>query len=424
MHIPPLSLYAKVIVCTALSVISHSAAAVEWQVSGFGTLGYAYESEDNLAYRRDITHPADISDNGSFVADSNFGLQLDANFNRQWSVTTQWLLDKSVENDFNEVTELAFIRYVPNEHWGFRVGRIGVSAYSAADSRDIDFAHLWVRPPQELYGGIVFNSLDGVGLSYFSNNSEFNWSIKLEYGHNEQMGEVPQTIEAYTAELEDVLSASFEVEQGHWAWQLSYAHVNSLSVIQGATTQALQSQLGQLAALNIPMISQEAATANELMGLDGEEIDYYQMALHYFDGLWTIKTELFHIQAKKESIPQGYGGYALLGYNINSLTPYAIYSRFDPDHTYFSTQSDWSAVNPSFALLQSGAEAGINSVRIDQQTYSFGVRWDVTAQIALKAQFDYVDIEDFGYGLWASDAAIISSGRDVQVYTLNLNFVF
>ncbi|MDC5856050.1 hypothetical protein [Vibrio europaeus] len=48
----------------------------------------------------------------------------------------------------------------------------------------------------------------------------------------------------------------------------------------------------------------------------------------------------------------------------------------------------------------------------------------MTAQIALKAQFDYVDIEDFGYGLWASDAAIISSGRDVQVYTLNLNFVF
>lgn len=407
-----------------LLLFSGGVAATEWQVSGFGTLGYAYENEDNIAYRRDITHTAKISENGSFAIDSNIGVQIDAMLNHQWSVTTQWLLDNSVENDFDELTELAFIRYVPNEYWSFRAGRIGVSAYSAADSRDIDFAHLWVRPPQELYGGIVFNSLDGVGVSYYSNNTEFNWSLNLEYGSNEQMGEVPQTIESYKAELKDVFSASFEVEQGAWTWQLSYAHVGSLSVAQGATIKALQSQLGQLAALNIPQISQEAATAQDLVTLDGEAVDYYQAAVHYFDGQWTLKSELFHIDAGKESIPQGTGGYGMVGYTLNAFTPYAIYSRFSPEHSYYQAQSNWALVDPSLALLQAGAQAGINSVRIDQQTYSLGMRWDIAPQLALKAQVDYIDINDFGYGLWAADVTGINQGRDAQVYSLNLNFIF
>ena len=418
------SIKATVLSGILLLAFSGNATAIEWQASGFGTLGYAYENEDDIAYRRDITHTAKVADNGSFDTDSNIGVQLDAMLNHQWSLTTQWLLDNSVENDFDELTELAFIRYVPNEHWSFRAGRIGVSAYIAADSRDIDFAHLWVRPPQELYGGIVFNSLDGVGVSYFSNNSHFNWSLELEYGRNEQMGEVPQTIESYKAEIEDVISASFEVEQGPWTWQLSYAHVGSLSVAQGASINSLQNQLGQLSALNIPQISQEAAIAQNLITLEGEKVDYYQAAVHYFDGLWTLKTELFHINADKESIPQGTGGYGMLGYTVNSVTPYIIYSRFSPEHSYYQAESDWSVVDPSFALLQTGAQVGINSVRIDQQTYSLGMRWDIAPQFALKAQVDYIDIEDYGYGLWAADVSAISQGRDAQVYSLNLNFIF
>jgi hypothetical protein len=238
------------------------------------------------------------------------------------------------------------------------------------------------------------------------------------------MGEVPQTIESYKAEIEDVISASFEVEQGPWTWQLSYAHVGSLSVAQGASINSLQNQLGQLSALNIPQISQEAAIAQNLITLEGEKVDYYQAAVHYFDGLWTLKTELFHINADKESIPQGTGGYGMLGYTVNSVTPYIIYSRFSPEHSYYQAESDWSVVDPSFALLQTGAQVGINSVRIEQQTYSLGMRWDIAPQFALKAQVDYVDIEDYGYGLWAADVTAISQGRDAQVYSLNLNFIF
>lgn len=408
----------------SLLLFCFHAVAVDWSVSGFGTLGYTYEDEDQLAYRRDITQTADIDDNGSWLTDSNFGLQLDGRFNHQWSFTTQLLLDNSTKHDLDELTELAFIRYVPNEHWNFRAGRVGVSAYAAADSRYIDYGYLWVRPSQELYGGIVFNSLDGVGVSYLSNNPVFNWSLKFEYGNNSQSGEIIQTNDDYTAELKEVLSASFEVMQDNWKWQASYANVGSLSIKQGASIQALQSQLQQVSMLGIPGVSEEAAQAYEAMTLNDETVDYYHLAMLYFDGLWTLQTELFHIDANKSSIPQGSGGYALVGYSLDNITPYVMYGQFSPRYSPYSSSLDWGTVNPSFSLLQTGAEVGINSVRIDQSTYSFGVRWDLLPQLALKAQVDYIEINEFGYGLWASDPSVLGSGRDAQVYTINLNFIF
>tara|TARA_Y100001956_G_C4127634_1_gene191217 strand:+ start:267 stop:1556 length:1290 start_codon:yes stop_codon:yes gene_type:complete len=403
--------------------------AVDFSFSGFGTLGYAYENEDDLAYRRDITHTTEIDKNGSFTVDSNIGVQLDGAINRQWSFTTQFLLDQGVSYDLDELTEFAFIRYSPNASWDFRAGRIGVSAYAAADSRHIDYAHLWVRPPQELYGGIVFNSLDGIGATYYSNNEHFNWKATFEYGRNQEMGEVPVTNEEYSTDLDNVFSASFEVDKDAWKWQLSYAYIGSLTVNHGNQIEALQSGLNGIAsnpAINafFPSIGAEALYAYDSFVLEEEQVSYLQAAAIYFDGQWTFQSELFSIDAKKDSIPQGSGGYALLGHTFDSFTPYIMYGRFKPSTSRFKLEEDWSVAGPEVALLQQGAMAGINSVRIDQSTYSLGVRWDVSPYIAVKAQVDHVKINPYGYGLWVSSVENISKSTDVQMFSLNMNFIF
>ncbi|KOO11983.1 hypothetical protein AKJ18_26315, partial [Vibrio xuii] len=80
--------------------------------------------------------------------------------------------------------------------------------------------------------------------------------------------------------------------------------------------------------------------------------------------------------------------------------------------------------NPALAQLQQGALLGIDSIRIDQSTYSVGVRWDLLPNLALKAQMDHVEIDPYGYGLWATSGEGIDKSRDAQVYTLNMNFIF
>jgi len=398
--------------------------AVEWSASGFGTMGYTYENEEDLAYRRDITQSVDIDDNGTFFSDSNLGLQLDGAFNRQWSVTAQLLLDNSVSHDLDALTELAFIRYEPNEHWSFRAGRIGVSAYAAADSRQIDYAHLWVRPPQELYGGVPFNNLDGVGVSYVSNNPNFNWSATLEYGQNREDGELAVSDQEYETKLDNVLSISLELDQDAWQWQLSYARVGDLTVEHDDFITNVQTQVKGLADLGIPGISSDAQQVYDYLVVEDERVNYLQAAVTYFDGVWSFQSELFKVYADKDSIPQGEGGYALLGRTFGSVTPYAIYGRVKQSNDRYESSSDWGALNPALAPLQAGALFGINSVRLDQQTYSLGVRWDLLPNLALKAQVDHIEIEPYGYGLWAASTEGITTGRDVQVYTLNMNFIF
>lgn len=402
--------------------------AVQWSASGFGTLGYTYEHEDDIAYRRDITQSADFDDNGTFLNDSNLGVQIDGAINRQWSFTTQWLLDNSVSHDFDEVTELAFIRYEPNANWSFRAGRIGVSAYAAADSRHIDYAHLWARPPQELYGGVAFNNLDGVGVSYFSNNPDFNWSATVEYGQNKERGELAVSDEEYETKLDDVLSVSLELDQNEWQWQLSYARVGGLTVHQSDSIDFVHQQVKGIADLGVPGISADAQQAYDYLTVKNERVDYFQAAVTYFDGFWTVQSEIFKVDAEQGSIPQGTGGYALVGKTFSSVTPYVMYGKFKQSNSQYSSSSDWSVLNPlnpaPLTQLQQGAQLGINLVRIEQKTYSVGVRWDLLHNVALKAQIDHVEIDPYGYGLWAASGEGIDKSRDVQVYTINMNFIF
>ena len=410
-------------------VFSRLVYAVDFSVSGFGTVGYTYESEEDLGYKRNITNVADFDQNGTFLNDSKLGIQWDAALNRQWSATGQLLLEDSVSYDLNSLTELAFIRYSPSAHWDFRAGRIGVSAYAAADSRHIDYAHLWVRPPQELYGGIVFNSLDGIGATYYSNSPDFNWKATFEFGRDRERGEVPGTNDEYQTELDNVISASFELAQEEWKWQLSYAYIGALRVNHETRIESLQQGVYALAnsttvATFFPSISQEAGVAYDALTVEDDQVNYLQAAALYFDGVWTLQSELFHISAKKKSIPQGYGGYALIGRTFSTLTPFMMYGRFKPTYSEFELVQDWSVVGEQAALLQQGTSAGINAVRIDQSTWSLGVRWDVSPYVALKAQVDHVQIHPYGYGLWASDVTRIDESSNVQVFSFNLNFIF
>lgn len=97
---------------------------------------------------------------------------------------------------------------------------------------------------------------------------------------------------------------------------------------------------------------------------------------------------------------------------------------FKSDTSPFELTQDWSVAGSDAALLQQGVEVGINSVRIDQETYSLGVRWDVSPYIALKAQFDHVVINPYGYGLWTSSVERLDASSRVQVFSLNMNFIF
>ncbi|EEY98939.1 hypothetical protein VOA_002768 [Vibrio sp. RC586] len=401
--------------------------AVDWAVSGYGSVGYSYENEEDLGFLRNISQPDDYRRNGSFLPDSNIGVQFDVKLSPEWSVTTQWVLEDRVDQSFNDITELAFVRYLPDEHWDLRLGRLGLNAYTAADSRRIDYAYLWVRPPQELYGGIFYDAIDGVDITYRGLIDELSWSLGVQYGRIEQKLKNTDRPEITATQSNNTLALVLAAEHGPWSGRLSYVNVGSMKVGLDETSMQALNSVQQLANAGLGAISSEAAYLYQQSNIENEAIRYWQMGVGYADAKLTMQSELYAIRGSKAVVPDGIGGYVLAGYSLGALTPYAIYGKFTPKNQPYQAQSDWglSPINGAeLAAFQKILIGGINSTYIDQSTYSLGVRWDVTTQMALKAQYDYVKINDYGYGLWAASMENLSQGRDVQVFTLSLNFVF
>ncbi|HAS6096582.1 TPA: hypothetical protein I7145_18235 [Vibrio vulnificus] len=403
---------------------SCTASANEMAFSGFGSVGYSYENEPDIGYLRNISQPPDVERNGSFLPDSNFGVQVDWALNYQWSLTAQWVLEDRVEQDFNNVTELAFIRYLPDANWDLRIGRVGLNAYTAADSRRIDYAHLWVRPPQELYGSIFYDSIDGLDVTYRSSINEVNWSASLQYGAISQVIEDERTKDHSEASSDHTLAIALTFDYHEWSGRFSFVDVADLTVSLGPNSQQAQLGIAQLAQAGLGAASLEAAEIYAQSNLNGESVKYWQVGLGYFDGEWQMQSELFYVAGMKQAIPQGSGGYLMLGRSIHRFTPYATVSFFEPTRDIVKAQSDWGLISPQLGQFQQLIISGINSTYIDQNTYSLGIRWDIHPQVAIKGQFDYIQINDVGYGLWAADGRSSTQGRDVQLYTLSVNFIF
>ncbi|ENM5826581.1 hypothetical protein RBG15_002097 [Vibrio metoecus] len=406
---------------------SSTALAGDWSVSGYGSIGYSYENEENLGFLRNISQPNEYQRNGSFKPDSNLGIQFDLQLNPEWSVTAQWVLEDRVEQRFDDVTELAFVRYMPDEHWDLRMGRLGLYGYIAADSRRIDYAHLWVRPPQEFYGGIFYDSIDGVDVTYRSSFDDITWSLGAQYGRIKQKLQNTASSEVSGSQSDQTLVLVFALEQERWFGRLSYVHIGKLKVdLDGNSLLGVQ-VVNQLAQAGLGAISSEAKQLVEQINLKAETIEYWQFGGGYRGEKWSFQSEIFTILGNKAVVPEGVGGYAMAGYTLGSVTPYVIYGKFNPRKSPYQAQSDWglSSVNGAqLAEVQKWLIGGINSTYIDQQTYSFGVRWDVSSQVALKAQYDYTQIADNGYGLWSIPLEEHTQGRDVNLFSLSVNFVF
>lgn len=417
----------KHIPLSLLMLVSLPIGAVDWAVSGYGSIGYSYENEDNLGFLRNIAQPDEYQRNGSIQPDSNFGIQLDLQFNQTWSMTGQWVIEDRVEQRFTDITELAFVRFTPDEHWDIRGGRLGLNAYNAADSRRIDYAHLWLRPSQELYGGIFYDTIDGIDATYRCLFDDITWSLSMQYGRIQQKLRNTASTEITPTHSNETLTLALSFEQDQWFARLSYVNVGQLKVdLDGNSLLGLQ-VVNQLAQSGFGPISMEAANLIEQISLDAETIEYWQLGFGYRHEQWSLQSEIYTILGEKAVVPEGVGGYLMAGYSLGSFTPYAIYGRFNPKNPPYQAQSDWGLFpinGAQLATLQKWLVNGINSTFIDQQTYSLGVRWDVTSQIALKAQYDYIQIADYGYGLWAIPLDADMQGRDAQLFSFSVNFVF
>jgi len=145
--------------CLLLSAASLSAHAVDFSLSGYGTIGYA-QSDQEYAYQRFI------DDNGTFKRDTILGAQLSARFDPEWSATVQAKLAPAADSDKTVKATLswAFVSFRPTDDWLFRAGKLRIPFYLNSENADVGTTFTPARLPVEVYSTAA--TVDFVGASF------------------------------------------------------------------------------------------------------------------------------------------------------------------------------------------------------------------------------------------------------------------
>lgn len=393
-------------------------AQVDIRLSGFATLGISAENQDDLGFIRDSNQSKDPSRDTGLEADSIIGGQISSAFYQDWRATLQLVYRDRPKQSFSEATELAFLGYRPLHSIDIRLGRVAVDMFRLSDYRRVDYINLWVRPPTEVYAWILPSSIDGADAAFDWNHGSQFWRFKVQYGNTSPLIEFPDGSQKVETKFNDFIVSTLTLDYDVWHARLSYSTAKT-----AASTPGFVDGLAQVGALLTGPVADEASfLAQSFRDVANQPVRYVQASLSYDDSLWLFDAEIADIDAEEGLVPMGTAAYLSLGRRIKDWTPYIVRSQFDSSQDLYMSTADWSSTG--FAGLRDAAVATINGVQIEQSTYSLGVRWDLAEKFAAKAQWDRTEIKQGKFAIWAHTNGVSASDKDVNVFSLSLNYLF
>ncbi len=390
------------------------------RISGFGTLGYSWDDRKDLAAIRDFTQrPADGQNTGpSWRLDSRLGFQMAYRFSSRVEGVFQAVARDQITNKLSSAIDLAHVDFQLAPESSLRLGRIGYGPFLMSDHRNLGYAYPWVRPPREFYSWIPIFAFDGGELVQDFIFDDSRWRFRAQLGRSSF--DIPMGNDTFDFKADQLWSLSLSHQVG--AWQLKAGLSGFHSTKEASPLNQLHSGLEQIATLNIAGISNEAACLRQETSFKDVRIRYYTLGAAYDDGRWLLQGELGYSTTTNAIAPSSRTGYLALGRRLGDFTPFAMISASRPDKSALSPTNNWSAIGQ--ADFQNTVYRVANSTRQDQETLSLGTRWDFNSRAALKMQWDHSRIHPQGYSLWFRSPESNLRTTDVNLFSVNLDFVF
>lgn len=144
----------------AVLSLAFPAWAVDYSLSGFGTLGYA-RSDRPYNYQRFVDQE------GTFRRDSVAGVQLDARLTESVGATAQVLVSPATDNDVKTEATVAwaFFSLRPTNDWLFRAGKQRIPLYLFSQTYNVGVTYPFARLPTEMYSISPSNEFTGLSAS-------------------------------------------------------------------------------------------------------------------------------------------------------------------------------------------------------------------------------------------------------------------
>lgn len=367
-----------VVMIFPLSLIAQESAS-RFSINGFGTLGLTRSSSDDAAFVRDLTQPRGSRGEWSGKVDSLLGVQGNWQLNDRFALTAQALSRYHGDGDFSPELAWAFARFDPTSFASLRFGRLGTDFYLYADSRQVGYTYLPVRPSADFFGVLPFTHIDGGDLQLSLPLGDAIVTGRLHAGLLDE--KLPLADRLWDISGSRMFGGSVSLQRGAWTVRLSSSEIRFKGDLP---IDELSSGLRQAAAF-FP----QAAQAARAIELDGTRSRFNSLGVVYEDGPWLAQLMFSRVRHTTRAFQNWHSGYLLAGYRLGDVMPFAGYSWIRSTARRLSPGIP-DGVAPQFDALNAGLATVLRDGHADQGTISLGARWDFAENLDLKFQLDLI----------------------------------
>ena len=410
--------------CGALLASAGSAHAVDWTLSGFGTVGYAVTDQD-WAYQRHL------DDDGTWWRDTRLGAQLDARLNPAWSATLQLTLSPSTRHDREWAAEVAwaFVAWRPDNDWQLRAGKQRIPMFLNSENLDVGQTYALARLPVEVYALSPSNDFTGLSVSRAWQQGSGELSADV-YGGRAQLSvrrHASDVGSSYLATDTDVIGAGLTWRAPALTWRLGIHNARS----QAANGQPLPKSFPFVdlgGGMGYYRVSDELPGAVPVPTTRTIVNQVINLAVDAeLAPSWRVVGEFARVFQRRTSLgTDSAGAYLALLHDMGHVTPYVLVARQQSlgngrmiaKRLYQAAGADASQL----AVAQRvAAETGVQLY--DQTSFGVGAAWAVGARSQLKAEWMHTRIGE-GSNLIDSPRGQRVHDDSVQVWSLNYSFAF
>ncbi|HHH19132.1 MAG TPA: hypothetical protein ENK86_01280 [Campylobacterales bacterium] len=352
-------------------------------VNGFGTVGVAYQNNDEILYRDAFQSAEGSQGEVSLVNHTVLGLQLDAHVSDALSLTVQGIASGNNEKGRLLDLQWANFKYQATDAFDVRVGIMRVSAYMFSEILNVGYSYDWIALP-DMYSAVPYDKHTGIEFSYHYALGDWMISPTFLFGQAVSEGK-------FLREGEEALDVRIEADQIYamclkGVYDSLRLHAKYGRMKFSLTNGDIGELLSQLDALGIAQISD---AIDHYLVVD-TPMSYVNIGARY--ELFNTYVLGEYIKIDTESfLPDITSWYVGAGYNFERWTPFVYYSEITNTTNYRALSTEgMSAEAAKATMIANQAFAGISSLPEikDGKTVSVGFRYDWAENTQFKFQYE------------------------------------
>jgi hypothetical protein len=335
------------------------------------------------------------------------------------SFTAQAVSKQGPDNSWVPELQLGFAKIKVLSDLEIRGGRIRPAILMLTDYLDIFYANPWIRQPTEFYSMVpVASHIEGVDLLYRPQTGPVNWLIQPYYGNAEVSATNNMTLNAkHMAGIN--ISASLD----DFTLRASYTHMYATMTNPQFNSFALP-VLTQLCGFDPAVCTQRSNLTLTESGLS-----IVALGANWDNGDYFLTGELGK-RISQNNVIDTTAGYISGGARLGKFTPYVTYSStVNNSPTSFSGGTGPNAALSNQIVTQIMSQGG----SYDQNTKTVGIRYDFYKNLALKVQWDRIDIDtstqngqaNTGTGLFNNTTTTFENNNNaIDLFSTSVDFIF